>query len=186
MADSSLAVNTRVALATLRNAAAKFLYQAGGESPSLRLTAWKDWVDEMLLSLQQGGLDPAAVLSPATLGVSGSAEAVDEVDFAVSVGWDAADDDVVQDSTAGSTIALFHFTVLAGPEPVAAPQTITLTWPTALAAAPKGAFVQLTGGSDTAVTGFKVTTLSTTQCVLTTIGNPTLDETVSASVLVVF
>ncbi len=68
MADSSLSVSTAVALATLRNAAAGFLWKAGDDSPSMaKFMGWKDWVDEFLLNLQQGEIDPAVRLMTKTV-----------------------------------------------------------------------------------------------------------------------
>lgn len=55
MADSSLSVSVRSLPAAFRQAAAKFLFKAGDDSPHLgRLMKWKDWADEVLLAVQGG------------------------------------------------------------------------------------------------------------------------------------
>lgn len=180
MADSTITVDLAVTPAAFRLADDEYDWKAQDSAEPLppRWLKWKDASDEKFYALQ--------ARATAGLQVGTQAEAVSDADFAASAGWDATDDTIDQDTGTG-TIARFSFAITAGASVVAAPQTVTLTWPTELATAPQMAIVQIRDRDDTStVTGWEVDALSTTIIRLRTIGNPVDAVTETVDVLVVF
>lgn len=183
MADSSLSVNAAVAAETFRRAMLPDMWKASDDSGFHgKWQRWKDRIDEAVLALQAGEMDPDATRPRVALD---GAEELDDSNFATS-GWDT--DGIDPDTEQGSTIAKFHFDVTPSSEPTANP-TVTVTWPTPLSAAPKMVIPVLRLAQapvHSTVTGWVVIALTTTLCTLMALGTPAEAETVGCDCLVIF
>jgi hypothetical protein len=101
-------------------------------------------------------------------GVDGAlAEPVAVEDFDAGAEWDNDEPDVVS-----GTVQCFTFEITGSSVAPTSPGTITLTFPTAFATAPRMAIpVKVSHDDASTVTGWSVETLNTTTLVLKTIGN---------------
>lgn len=193
MADSALNVNFAVAVATLRNAAARFLWKSSTVSPTLgRLMKWKDWVDESLLQLQQAKMDPAAALAlelvtAGRLNVNGgNAMNVNGTDIVLSAGWGASRS-IGAATVSGTGSCFLVGDIIPSGAGIAANPTVTVTFPGgARASVPQGAHVMdwnfnsSAGAHDWTVDGISATTLTIRHR-----GTPVTDQRVGIFVTVI-
>lgn len=179
MANSGITANVAVTPEAFALAVRKHLWDATtlGNGPTERFLEWKDWADAVFTALQSG-------LAGVTGEAGALAETVADADFVASAGWDSAGD--VDTESASGTVQVFQFAVTPGGSVVAAPQTVTLTFPTAFATAPRAAIpVKIDHDDNSTVTGWSVETLTTTTLVLRTIGNPVDATTETCKVVVI-